>query len=524
MEFQKNQMIKFKHNSKLLEKAQQAKPELKFEKIVPQRTVEIVPDHEELFGYRVAPLSHRITELNQMAFGKGERVILDLGDHHVGNFQIKIDSVGSPMDAPLWLHVVFAELPVELGTIHEDYHGLLSSSWLAEEYLHLDVLPSLLKMPRRYACRYIMLEVLDTSPKWKAVFNEPLFTAESAVSLDQVSKLNSGDSVLDRIDQVSCKTLHDCMQDVFEDGPKRDRRLWLGDLRLQALSNYATFDNQQLVKRCLYLFGGLTTEDGQISANIFTQREPIPDDTFLYDYSLFFVSTLADYFERYHDLTVLKDLFPIAQQQLDLALQLMNQDGQIELNSKWPVFIDWSQEFDKAACAQAVTIYVVKQFLELAKEMNVEVKSYQKILNKLTNFAIEKLYDQQRGLFMSGAEKEFSIASQVWMALAKVLPPAENHALMETTQKELFPISGIATPYMYHHVCAALFETQHSAAALDLIKSYWGSMIEYGADTFWEAFQPENPTFSPYQSMAINSYCHAWSCTPAYLLRKYLKS
>lgn len=29
----------------------------------------------------------------------------------------------------------------------------------------------------------------------------------------------------------------DCMQSVFEDGPKRDRRLWLGDLRLQALAS-----------------------------------------------------------------------------------------------------------------------------------------------------------------------------------------------------------------------------------------------------------------------------------------------
>jgi hypothetical protein len=31
------------------------------------------------------------------------------------------------------------------------------------------------------------------------------------------------------------------MQEVFEDGPKRDRRLWLGDLRLQALVNDVTF-------------------------------------------------------------------------------------------------------------------------------------------------------------------------------------------------------------------------------------------------------------------------------------------
>ena len=54
------------------------------------------------------------------------------------------------------------------------------------------------------------------------------------------------------------------MQDVFEDGPKRDRRLWIGDLRLQARTNYATFKNYDLVKRCMYLFAGLTRADGKI--------------------------------------------------------------------------------------------------------------------------------------------------------------------------------------------------------------------------------------------------------------------
>lgn len=90
------------------------------------------------------------------------------------------------------------------------------------------------------------------------------------------------------------KTLADCTQDVFEDGPKRDRRLWLGDLRLQALANYATFDQTDLVKRCLYLFAAMTTEEGKISANVFVKPENVPDDTFLFEYSLFFISTLYD--------------------------------------------------------------------------------------------------------------------------------------------------------------------------------------------------------------------------------------
>ena len=54
----------------------------------------------------------------------------------------------------------------------------------------------------------------------------------------------------------------------------------LGDLRLQALANYESFKQNDLVKRCLYLFGAMTTEDGRISANVFTKPYPIPDDTF----------------------------------------------------------------------------------------------------------------------------------------------------------------------------------------------------------------------------------------------------
>ncbi|MDN2453971.1 alpha-rhamnosidase [Lactobacillus sp. UCMA15818] len=523
MEFQINQTIKFNHDTKLLKKAELAKPQLLYKTIRPERIVNIVKDEQALFGYRAVPTAQKIAEIDQHALGKGDRIILDLGNHQVGHFQVNINSVGSPMDAPLSLHVVFAELPVEIGINHEEYKGLLSSSWLAEEYLHIDVLPDILKLPRRYACRYIMIEVMDTSPKWQAVFSKPQFIAESAVDMKQIQPLNSGDSLLDQIDQVSCKTLHDCMQDVFEDGPKRDRRLWLGDLRLQALANYITFDNQGLVKRCLYLFGGLSTQTGRITANIFTKTKPIPDDTFLYDYSLFFISALSDYFEHYHDQEVLIDLFPLARKQLDQALLLVNQQGRVELDDQWPVFVDWSQEFDKATCAQAILIYALKQFLMLADKLSFDATEYRMILDKLTSFAINQLYDQEKGLFVSGVKKEVNIASQVWMALAKVLPKSKNHDLMEKAVQKLFPVSRIATPYMYHHIAAALFETQHSDIAVTLIKKYWGSMLKYGADTFWEAFQPEKPTFSPYNSMAINSYCHAWSCTPAYLLRKYLK-
>jgi alpha-L-rhamnosidase len=60
--------------------------------------------------------------------------------------------------------------------------------------------------------------------------------------------------------------------------------------------------------------------------------------------------------------------------------------------------------------------------------------------------------------------------------------------------------------------------------AAEYLKSYWGAMLYAGADTFWESWDGENPDASPYGGSVINSYCHAWSCTPAYIIPKYLLS
>lgn len=93
---------------------------------------------------------------------------------------------------------------------------------------------------------------------------------------------------------------------------------------------------------------------------------------------------------------------------------------------------------------------------------------------------------------------------------------------MQNTVHQLFPIKNIATPYMYHHVTQALFEANLTDEAVKLMKSYWGKMVQLGADTFWEAFNPEKPEYSPYGSPLLTSYCHAWSCTPVYLIEKHL--
>ena len=200
---------------------------------------------------------------------------------------------------------------------------------------------------------------------------------------------------------------------------------------------------------------------------------------------------------------------------------MIDSDGRLITDENYPVFVDWSNDFSKSTAGQAETIYVLKQFIALAEIAgDEEIPRYREVLDRMTRYAREKLYDPARKLFVS--DGEYNIASQVWMILAHVMTDEENHEILSAMIRELFPVKNIATPYMYHCIAEALFEGGHKDEAVNLIRSYWGKMLELGADTFWEAFDPDRPDYSPYGSPIVNSYCHAWSCTPVYLIRKYI--
>lgn len=389
--FQINRDVKFNHNETLLKKAEENRPEIFKTKAVPRRIVELTKDGTKLNGWGVKEAELLLENLSSVGMKRDDSVILDFGEHCVGSFSVNISSVGSPMDAPLYMRVRFGKIPAELAGDSSSYEGWLSKSWIQEEYLHLDELPAKLSLPRRYSFRYVELKVLDTSPKWQAVFDSPEVVKETSADYRNLKEI-SVEEELKKIYEVSVKTLAECMQDVFEDGPKRDRRLWIGDLRLQALANYVTFDNVELVKRCLYLFAAMNTTEGKIPANVFVKPSCLPDDTFLFDYSLFFISVLYDYEMAHEDRELLKELFPVAKAQMDLSLSMVEETGRLVCKEEYPVFIDWFNEFNKDTAGQAVMIYVLKQFITLSKITGKETEAYEAVLEKMVSYAKKILF------------------------------------------------------------------------------------------------------------------------------------
>ena len=455
--------------------------------------------------------------------GKGDYVEIDFGKHLVGHLHLKFGYKNSHPDAPVWLKISFAESKKELTERVEDYHGWICSGWVQQEQVHVDVIPGDFYMPRRYSFRYVKIEVLDISTKFLLTVEKAYADALSSADEAGLISYQNEDKELEKIDRIACNTLHDCMQQVFEDGPKRDRRLWIGDLRLQALANYETYQMNDMVKGCLYLFAALPMENGQVGACVFMEPEPEVDDTCMFDYSLFFIVTLWNYYEETKDEKALAELFPTVKRQIEIVAEQLDGNGVVKDSDilGW-CFLDWSLELNKQAGAQGVYLYALKSAIAIAETLGeLElVNAYKKQYNKCLTAAKEYFWDEKQGLFVSGADKQISYASQIWMILGGAVDAACGSQILDRVTHCKNAVKMV-TPYMYHHYVDALIICGEKKKALEVLKTYWGGMVSQGADTFWELYNPENPQESPYGGTIVNSYCHAWSCAPAYFLRKF---
>jgi hypothetical protein len=76
----------------------------------------------------------------------------------------------------------------------------------------------------------------------------------------------------------------------------------------------------------------------------------------------------------------------------------------------------------------------------------------------------------------------------------------------------------IITPYYNYYVVSALAKMGHRAEALDWIRQYWGGMVDEGATSFWESYDPGWYKDDPHGSLQADngsgyrvSMAHGWS-------------
>lgn len=470
-------------------------------------------NYPPMFYREIRPMPEGVTCKKNFEF------VLDLGNHYVGKFSFSMDNVDDFISAPVRVTVRFAEDLRELNGDFSAYKGNLCASWLQEEVLNIEF-PGDVTMERRYSCRYIKFTVKDARRLVK--FDNFCFTASTSADERNCIPAKIDDPMLKRIDDVAVYTLKECMQTCFEDGPKRDRRMWIGDLRLQALANYCTFNNRMLVRRCLYLMAATDVNDlGFMSAYIHDKPYFFSGRDHIADYAMFYVCTLCDYFEHTGDRETAQDLLAVCKGQMQAFANVLDEKGIVVNQPGWFAFIDWNKGLQKLTALQGVYLYTLEKFAAMLKALgDEEAAAYAQQLTKIRQASYNHLFDEKTGLFINETDGyNKSVHSQVFMILGGVIGDEQGRKALMTMLRDPEACQP-NTPYMQHYVVEAMLKLGMVQEAKKYMTAFWGGMVEAGADTFWEAYVPGDPDFSPYGDHLVDSLCHAWSCTPTYLIRK----
>ena len=456
----------------------------------------------------------------------GDSIFYDFGEHVVGYMSLSLSSKdGQQIDGPVRLELVFDEVPSGVAVPHSSYRGWISSAWLQSEIITADRMPFSIDLPRRYTFRYIRVNVLNGSNGWELMLDKLEAKPVTSAGKD-LGKPTALSPILNKVDSVSLITLRDCMQTVLEDGPKRDRRLWIGDLRLQALANYVSYNNTGIIKRCLYLLAYCAREDGLLAATIYELPKVQPQkNNCSIDYALLYNVILLEYLQQTGDMQTANDLWPVAWRQTEIASQYVtNGLFATEDTGGWWRFFDWCEELDKTAAMQGCLIYTFEKTAGLAQKLGKEqeAKSLLKQVAAFKKAAMKTYYDKGRKVF-AAKSGQLSYASQIWMILGGVVEGKEAGDLLKRMAANPEMIKP-RSPYLYHYYLEALYLCGENEKLKEVIEAYWGGMLRKGADTFWEVYDPEDDFLTPYtkggnHDYLVNSYCHAWSCTPVYFLR-----
>ena len=289
----------------------------------------------------------------------------------------------------------------------------------------------------------------------------------------------SSDEKLNRMWMVGAYTAHLCMQDDIWDAPKRDRGRWMGDLDVSGRTIEVVFDDHFLMEETLDRLIGESPVTHHVDG--------------IAGYSAFWITGETEYYRhtgsRKHLESVHERLV-----QLMRYMETELDDRKLYANtSKSFPFVDWSPELeaDTPELRKATQLEFYDGFRdgiyllrELGDTQNADV--FQNCADELKDAAQKYLLDPS-GSFGTRWQ------TNAYAVLSDVADPKHYEAIWRNSLSTVGHIKYnglIITPYYNYYVISAMAKMGHRAEALDWIRQYWGGMIDEGATSFWEGYDP----------------------------------
>ena len=392
-----------------------------------------------------------------------------------------------------------------------------------------------------------------------------VYAIHQRVPLKVRAAFHSDDAMINKIWEVSEETYKLCSGLFFIDGIKRDRWVWSGDAYQSMMVNPYLYFDKEIDKRTSRALRGNT----EIRQHINT----------IVDYTMFWLISIQNEYMMDGGKAYVREMYPKMEAVMELLFSQTDEHGFVYGRERDWIYIDWA-DIDKDGCISAeqvllwkcckvmaycarllaetgdvepgqntacpddsrhkpalgpdgrplpadhVASYEEPLTAEKRAELTKRAEFYEKKAEDLRQAILDYYWDEEKGAlidsFTSGKRKVTRHAN----IFAVLFDFADEEQKKQICQNVLYNenVPQITTPYFKFFELDALGKLGDLDRIWKTLHEYWGGMLERGAVTFWELFDPNETgraQYGMYGDPFGKSLCHAWGASPIYLLGRY---
>ena len=424
----------------------------------------------------------------------------DLGEQTVGYFDFELLA---PAGVQVDLYAVEYIRPDGVIQHTDDNHNGL-------RYITCAGLNSFTSLKRR-AGRYLFITLRGAAAP---VQIRLVRVIESTYPVESGASFDCSDARLQRIWEISARTLKLCMEDTFTDCPLYEQTGWVGDARNEALFALDTFGAADITLRGLRLAAQSLERFPLVGGQV-----PSGWDMLLPAWSFLWGLGVWDYYFYTGDRAALEELWPAVVRQLQGAEKLLDQGGLFS-GKFWNMF-DWTPVDDHHLTVlhnSLLLIGAVEAAAQSAEVLgDVPAANWLAGLRARLVEAVERTWVETKQAYPDSILEDGSPSPSTSMhtsflaLLFDAAPAARQPALLRNALTPPEGMVRVGSPFAVLYLYEALAKVGQPAAILASLYANYLPMLAAGATTVWEVF----PTSGDHPGgFPTRSHCHAWSSAP----------
>ena len=385
----------------------------------------------------------------------------------------------------------------------------------------------------RYSGRYMQLHFTNVSSDL-TIHHAGLIPFE--YPLNMTGKFSCPDSLFNKIYDVSCRTLHLCIHEHYEDTPWREQALYANDSRNQALTGYYTFGEYDVPRVSFDMLSKTFSDDGyqELCA-------PMQFDFTIPSFTMVWFLATRDHLLFSGDIEAAQKQLPQISKMMDTYSKTLVENLLPSPRGKrfWH-FYDWAdglsgegdvhpgnggligQRFD--APLNLFFVMALRSAAEIFETCNDKITAmhYRQQAELTANAVNDKCWVESKKLYQTYIGEQvinnhFAELTQALAILTNITDKANIHILQKKLlQQNNNLISTTLSQSLYKFEAVLTAGEEFARDVFKKVNNDWGSMLYNGATTFWETLNGQ------VDFAYAGSLCHGWSAIPAYLFQRYL--